>query len=196
MKRTSELPENYREICEVNLQKNKKQALAVNGAAAAVMILMFIVGALFVPPMRLFESMLRMIVMVASLILYLILHEAVHAVAMEVLGTKKVRFGFTGLYAYAGSDDYYGKGAYSFIAMAPVVFWGIVLLILNFLVPADWFWVVYFIQICNVSGAAGDFYVTFRFLKMPKDILVRDTGVEMRVYSSENQNPIQKEEQK
>lgn len=184
MKRTSQLPDNYGLIAQVDLQKNKKQALIVNAAAAVIMVLMFIPAALFVPVSLMFDSPVRLIAMMVSVLAYLILHEAAHAVAMELLGTKKVRFGFTGLYAYAGSSDYYGKGAYSFIAMAPVVFWGIVLLILNFLVPYEWFWVVYFIQICNISGAAGDFYVTLRFVKMPKDILVRDTGVEMHVFSA------------
>lgn len=46
------------------------------------------------------------------------------------------------------------------------------------------FWVVYFIQITNISGAAGDLYITFRFRKLPNDILINDTGVEMRVYGN------------
>lgn len=66
-----------------------------------------------------------------------------------------------------------------------MVVWEIVLLILNFIVPMSWFWVVYFIQMGNVSGAAGDLYVTWKFSKLPKDILVKDTGVEMTVYSKE-----------
>lgn len=188
MKRVPELPENYREICNVNLQKDKKTALKINLAAVAIMVLMLVPALFFVPIRYLGESLVRPLVMLGAIILYLILHEAVHAVAMELLGTKRVRFGFTGLYAYAGSDDYYGKGAYLFIALAPVVFWGIVLLVLNFLVPIEWFWVVYLVQIANVSGAAGDYYVSIRFRKMPKDILVRDTGVEMHVYSEDVEN--------
>ena len=50
-------------------------------------------------------------------------------------------------------------------------------------VPIAWFWVVFAIQIMNLSGAAGDLYVTVRFLRLPKDILVKDTGVAMTVYA-------------
>ena len=34
-----------------------------------------------------------------------------------------------------------------------------------------------------MAGAAGDAFVTVKFASMPKDILVRDDGVGMTVYS-------------
>ena len=46
-------------------------------------------------------------------------------------------------------------------------------------------WVIYFIQISNVSGAVGDLFVSFRFSKMPHDIRIKDTGVSMTVYSKQ-----------
>ncbi len=104
---------------------------------------------------------------------------------MKLCGTKKVKYGFTGLYAFAGSDDYYGKAAYIFIALAPVVLWGVVLLIANFIVPISWFWAVYLIQITNILGAAGNAYVTVKFASLPKDISVQDSGTAMTVYSKE-----------
>lgn len=73
------------------------------------------------------------------------------------------------------------------VALAPVVLWGIVLLIINLLVSDEWIWIVYLIQITNISGAAGDFYVTAKFLKMPEDILVKDRGVSMTVYAPKQQ---------
>ena len=102
---------------------------------------------------------------------------------MKICGTKKVKYGFTGLYAYAGSNDFYSKGAYIFIALAPVVLLGAVLLVVNFFVSVEWFWVVYFIQIINLSGASGDYFVTIKFLTLPKDVLITDYGVGMKVYS-------------
>ena len=87
------------------------------------------------------------------------------------------------MYAFAGSDDYYAKKPYIFIALAPIVVWGIVLAVINLLVPRQWFWMVYLIQVINLSGAAGDLFVTVKFSRLPKDILVRDYGVGMRVYS-------------
>ena len=194
MKSFESLPAGYSQIMEVNLQKNKKVAFMVNGAAVLVMVVMFVVANFFVPVSIVFDMvqngeflyvLLMLLVMLASSLAYMVLHELAHAVAMKAFGTKMVKFGYTGVYAFAGSNDYYTKGAYLIIALAPVVVWGVILAVLNAFVPLEWFWVVYFVQMSNISGAAGDFYVTFKFMKLPKDILVHDSGVDMKVYSAE-----------
>lgn len=190
MKAQNALPSDYRETFFVDLQNDKKKALLVNGAALLIGAALFITGLFIVPLKTLFDLssgltlyLTKFAVMLGGAVIYMILHELVHGITMKIFGCKKVNYGFTGMYAYAGSEYYFAKTPYLTIALAPVVFWGIVLLALNLLVPKDWFWVVYFIQIYNLSGAAGDFYVTCKFIKMPKDILVKDTGVAMTVYS-------------
>jgi len=192
MKALSELPEGYREICAIDLQTNKKLSLFVNGIALAIAAVMVAAMQPFVSFFTLFDAsdglmpvLLKYLLLLIGMVVYMVLHELVHGAAMKLSGTQKVRYGFTGLYAFAGSDDYYDKKHYIFIALAPVVLWGIVLLILNFFVPLGFFWVVYFIQIINLSGAAGDLFVTVKFSRMPKDILIRDYGVGMHVYSAE-----------
>ena len=190
MKAVSSLPDGYKEIFKVNLQKDKKIAMAINIWAVAVAVLLAVPGHLYVPVTTLFNMdnglgayTLRFVCMLVSIIAYLILHELIHGITMKFFGTQKVNYGFTGLYAFAGSDDYYCKKSYITIALAPIVVLGIVIAIINALVPKEWFWVVYFVQLSNISGAAGDMYVTAKFSKMPKDILVQDCGVGMTVYS-------------
>ena len=192
MKVVKELPVGYKKIFSVNLQKDKKIATIINVGAILIAVLMAVPMNFYIPISTLFDFtqgvknyFTRFIVLMVSMIAYLILHEAVHGVAMKICGTKKVKYGFTGLYAYAGSDDFYDKKSYIFIALAPVVLWGIVLAVVNCFVSQNWFWVVYLIQISNISGAAGDIYVTAKFSKMPDDILVTDCGVGMTVYSAE-----------
>jgi len=191
MRATQTLPDNYTPIFEVDLQKNKKMALWVNIAGAILMIAMAVPAAFIVPISALFDMSegllvysLRFIALIVAYVVYIILHELTHGIAMKLCGTKKVKYGFTGLYAFAGSDDYYGKGAYIFIALAPVVLWGAILAIICPLLPHSWFWVAYFVQIGNIGGAAGDFYVTLKFSRMPSDILVKDRGVSMTVFSA------------
>lgn len=191
MKAVSQLPDTYREIYAVDLQKDKKLSLLVNGMATLIGVLLAVPMHFVVPIFTLFDMsqgmgayFLRFGVLMASIVAYMVAHELVHGAAMKLCGTKRVKYGYTGLYAFAGSEDYYDKAAYLFIALAPVVLWGIVLLVLQFCVPTSWFWVVYLVQITNLSGAAGDYYVTVRFSRLPKDILVRDSGVSMCVYSN------------
>lgn len=166
-------------------------ALLINLAGVIIMVAMAVPVAFFIPLTALFDMSagiwmytLRFAVLMVSMVAYVILHELTHGVAMKICGSKKIKYGFTGLYAFAGSDDYYGKGAYIFIALAPVVLWGIVLAIICPFLPTEWFWVAYFIQIANISGAVGDFYVTAKFSRFPADILVKDSGVGMVVYSA------------
>ena len=192
MRSFPKLPDGFVEIYSIDLKKNKKAALLVNALAIIIGVALAIIGHFIVPITTLFSMdsgitmyMLRYLVLVISLILYIILHELVHGIAMKICGTKKVKYGFTGLYAFAGSNDYYDKISYIFIALAPIVVWGIILAVINIFVPAEWFWIVYFIQLSNLSGAAGDLYVTVKFSKMPRDILIFDYGVGMKVFSNQ-----------
>lgn len=187
MQTVNTLPEGYKELYSIDLQKNKKTAVLVNLLACIIAVFLALPMSFAVPVTNLFAQkdafVIKFVVLLIGMIVYMVLHEVVHGIAMKMCGTKKVKYGFTGLYAFAGSDDYYAKKPYIFIALAPVVFWGVVLLIINLLVPMGWFWVVYFIQIINLSGAAGDLFVTVKFLRFPKDVLVKDYGVSMTVYS-------------
>lgn len=186
----SALPTDYREIYSVNLQKDKKAALIVNIAALILMAIFVFIGIFIVPLSYVLgddEStitiLLKMIAVLGGMIVYMILHELVHGITMKHYGAKKVKYGFTGLYAFAGCEEFFSKKPYIVIALAPIVVWGVVLAVACCFVPKNWFWIVYFIQIMNLSGAAGDLYVTYKFSKFPKDILIKDTGLEMKVYS-------------
>lgn len=190
---TPVLPSEYNEIYSLDLQKDKKTALIVNGAAIVIMLILFFIGYKVMPVFSLFgtddefyyrTTFIKLIVLCVSMVVYLLLHELVHGITMKLFGAKKIKYGFTGLYAYAGCDEYFAKAPYIVIALAPIVIWGIVIFIINCFVPDDWFWIVYIIQIMNISGAAGDLYVTFKFSGFPKEILIKDIGISMTVYSA------------
>ena len=192
MKAVETLPEGYREFYTIDLQKNKKMTLLVNVLAVMIAVLLMVPMHFFVPISTLFAMenglgsyVIRFVSLIVLMIAYIVLHELTHGIVMKLLGTKKVKYGFTGLYAFAGSDDYYGKKAYILIALAPVVLWGIVLAIINPFVPTEWFWVVYFLQIMNLSGVAGDYMVTIKFSGFPKDILITDYGLRQDIVRQE-----------
>ena len=192
MKTTLCLPNGYREILSVDLQKDKKKALLINALAIVIGVVLVLLGCTRVPLMVLFDLEMglltfgfRFVVLALGSAAYIVLHELVHGIFMKYFSGDKPHYGFTGMYAYAGSVAYFNKRNYITIALAPVVVWGIVLAALCEIVSPLWFWVVYIIQITNLSGAAGDFYVTWKFRTLPKDILVQDIGVSMKVFSVE-----------
>ena len=192
MKGIFTLPAGYAPLLSINLQKNKWLAILLNLLGLVIMAVMAVIGAFFVPVSAFFDTwltehgnMLRVTVLLVGYVVYIALHELVHGVFIRIFSGKRAKYGFTGMYAYAGSDAYFTKIPYLVIALAPVVIWGAVLAVLCALVPPAWFWPIYFIQIGNVAGAVGDFYVTVRFCRLPRDILVKDCGVGMTVFSKE-----------
>lgn len=70
-----------------------------------------------------------------------------------------------------------------------MVFWGAVLGVLAAVLPTQWYWLVQVIQLLNLSGAAGDMYVTWLLCRMPEDILVQDAGVAMQVFAPADNEP-------
>ena len=192
MKTTVTLPVGYGERFSIDLQRDKKLMLIVNGIGLVIAVVVAVVGHLLVPLQTMFDLSrglvpyaIRFGVMILGAVVYIVLHEAVHGIVMYRFSGVRPKFGFTGVYAYAGSTVYFSKKHYIIIALAPVVLWGVVLGVLSLLVPQGWFWVVWFIQLTNLSGAGGDIYVTWRFSKLPRDILVQDTGVAMSVFGRE-----------
>lgn len=192
MKTQTVLPENYSKIFDIDLKENKKMAALVNVGAVAIAVVMVLVAMRFHSIGMLFEMsdgfgayIARFVTVMLGSLAYIIIHELVHGFFMKRFSGIKPKYGYTFVYAYAGSEAYFNKRDYIIIALSPIVILGIVIAIINALVPETWFWVIYFIQICNISGAAGDLYVTAKLLKQPADILVNDSGVAMQVYAPE-----------
>lgn len=180
----TQLPKEYTPSFIIDLKNNKKQAIIVNVFGCIIMLIMYFLGSLYIPFNGSIGEILSKYGLTAiGFILYIVLHECVHGIAMKICGTKKVKYGFTGLYAFAGSDDYYYKWPYIYIALAPVVFFLIILGIMMYFAPFEWFWPIYWIQIANIAGASGDIYVFIKMLKYPKDVLIKDSGTKMTVFT-------------
>lgn len=189
IKNTFTLPAGYKQIAKIDLMNNKRQFLVVNIGAIIIAAVMFL-AALFWHPVsiKLAEGgiwllLAKIIIFIAAVLVYMVCHELVHGFFIKLFSGKKAKYGLGLGYAFAGSEAYFNKVSYVIIALSPIVFWGLVLLILNILFPA-WFWVIYGVQIINVSGAMGDFYVTYRMFCLPKAILVQDTGTAMTVFDA------------
>ena len=193
MRSTWTLPEGYTQKYLIDLKDNKKQFWIVNGLSMAILLALAAVffQLMWAGFLELKGESLpwQLPVMALGMIAYIPLHELVHGLCIRRFSGKRANYGFTLVYAYAGSDCYFNRHDYLIITAAPVVFWGIVFLLLLFLLPVSWRWVPYAWQVFNLSGAAGDFYVFYRLGKEPDTILCRDTGVRMAVFdriSSDN----------
>ncbi len=186
MKPTWTLPNGYGQKFVIDLKDNKRQFWIVNGLAIGIMVLLTgLFGLLMWEGFLTLEGdglPLQLLVMALGYVAYIPLHELLHGVFMRRYSGKRANYGFTLVYAYAGSECYFTKHDHRIISLAPVTFWGLVFLLLLFLLPASWRWVAYVWQVGNLSGAAGDFYVFWRLGREPDSILCQDTGVKMTVF--------------
>lgn len=191
---TTTLPAHYRLMRTIDLQRDKKLMIAVNLLSLAIFFLLLFVGTLLQPISIQLESLGvelgRMLALLGAVAVYIFAHEGIHGVMIRIYGGVKPQYGFTGLFAYAGSDQaYFDRSSYLVIALAPVLVWGVVLGLLPLFLPAGWFWPVYLIQCFNLSGAAGDLFVSVLLLRMPRNLLVQDTGLTMTVFCPQSAGP-------
>ena len=182
------LPRGYREVRRVDLMRNRKESAIVNILALLITGALIALGFVVCPPFVEFRigihTIFNMAFLVIGVIAYMIFHELIHGAFMKAFSGKKPHYGFTGLYAYAGSDAFFARRQYLVIAFAPVVILGVVIVVLTIAFYETAFWYLYLIQIVNLSGAAGDIYVGFLIARAGNDIVVRDMGTDMAFYSS------------
>lgn len=182
------LPEGYVLSECIDLAKNKRQMTFVTVLSLVLLVVVLLAGFILRPGLAVFSDNSELLGLVGFLallgyVVYIVLHEAVHGLLMWYFSKKKPHFGASLQYAYAGSDAYFRKVPYLVIALAPLVVWGMVFLWLALIAPGIWFWLIWFFQAGNVSGAAGDLYVFARICAMESAVLVQDDGVRMRIYA-------------
>lgn len=185
-----ELPESYKEIKKIDLAKNKKLAVFVNLLSLVIALVVFGIGFLWMPfnisfidYENVWKPLAMILMILVIMMIYLILHELTHGFFFKKYSGEKANYGLHGLYAYAKSGAFFNKKEYLIIGLSPVVIFGVLCLTLNIVLGSTLFWYIYFIQIINLSGAAGDFYVIWVMQKMPYDILIKDDGVSMTIFA-------------
>jgi hypothetical protein len=184
----SSLPEDYSEFDKIDLQNNKAQFWTVNVLSFVLAAILIVAGCFIVFPLNIEDDLIiigiALIVAFVGIAAYLFAHEFVHGIVMFAFTKVKPKFGFVGWAAYAGSTAYFDKTSYIIVALAPLVTFGIIFGVLAIFFHTNiWFWTIWLLQTINISGAAGDLFVTFKMFGYPKDILVTDTGLSMTVYS-------------
>ena len=185
---TFELPHDFEEYLVMDLLQNRKELKTISILSLVIVIVMVVLGILILNMTDAHGEfswggfLLKAVVLVFGILLYMVLHELVHGVFIKKYSGKKAYYGYGFGYAYASSDAYFNKKSYIVIALSPVILWGIVLLVLNFVLPFSWFWVIYGIQIMNLSGAAGDFYVSYKISNLTDNILIFDSETKTIVY--------------
>lgn len=192
---SSALPAGYRNVMTLEMKRENKLAVVINALAAAAAIPLMIIGMIISPLSEANSAinsdyawlvLIKPLFLLVGIAIYTLLREGLHGLLIKYLGGAKPTFGYTGLYIYACNDKgCFNKRTHIIISLAPSVVLFVFLLVLNIILPAFLFWIIYLIQIINITGAVGDIYVAYAAKKMPDDLLVHDTGVAIKFYTKE-----------
>lgn len=121
-------------------------------------------------------------VTVAACLLFMVLHELTHGLVLWVLTRVPPTYAVRLPYLVTGSQALLRRREAVAVALAPLLLWGAVLLVLLSVVPADLFLTVYVLLALNVAAAAGDVLQAWVFGRLPQGALVRDDGRQTTVY--------------
>lgn len=189
MKNTFELPKAYKKCLTVEFENNHKLSLLIFGLALFICIAMLVPVFIYSKNNFINISDLNMPIMVlvtaVGVIAYISLHKFIRGIFIRIFSGKKANYTFNGIYSSAGSECYFNKKSYTVIELAAVVILGIILAVMNFIVPPSWFMVVYLIQAVNIGGSAKNYYIVLKLMELSKDILIKNSGTAMTVFDKE-----------
>ena len=183
------LPTGYELLHKIELQEEPALRRRINMASLVIAVIMTAAALPFVPLSTLVPihaptllSALRLLLLLPAIFLCSVVHEWIHSVFYAHFSGVKSEYHVTGIYLYVGSPAYFDRRSYLTALFSPVALLGVILMVLNFALPLSWFWFVYILQIVNLSGAAGDFYIMRLLSRMPDSLLIRDRGDRIEIY--------------
>ena len=183
------LPEGSREVFHFDA-KNKKEGLRMTLWALLIMVIAVALVCLGADFKQFdFSHMFKYYaVWIASMLVYIVLHELVHGAVYKALTHRKLTFGITWSAAFCGVPDIYVYRSTALASLvAPLTVFTVIFVPLTLwlrTVDTGWYLVSGLLFAIHISGCAGDMYITKLLLtrfRSPK-ILMRDTGPAQWIY--------------
>lgn len=180
---TNVLPPRYGVHTTVDLKADRKVAAAIQVVFVAIAVvsvgLALILG---FPLSGGFGTWVNFAVMVIACLLYMVIHELTHAGFLYLFSRTRPAFALRIPYLVVGGRGYLNTRSFIVVALAPVVVWGVILVILQVTLPAQFFFSVYIVTILNFAGSAGDYFQAYAVAKLPPIALIQDDGTATTVY--------------
>lgn len=194
MANINDIPRGYAMTGKLNLRADPKEYRRWNLFSAVLSLCLIALGwswCGFAPLKALFEAgfsvyFLRIAALAAGLFVYAQGYQLTRALFLRLLGGQAPCWRRQGLLQIPGSYAYFSRGRFVLAALGSLLLWTAALLGTCFLVPADWFWIVYLILIYNLGGNLAVFHAVYYVLRAPKTALVRTTGVQTLIYTEEH----------
>lgn len=184
------LPEHYETDFICDLKKDKRLYLWMNILAivavvpviiAYILVLKYTTKTLDFDIYEVYRWKLWAVIV--GMLLYIVVHELIHAVFFKMSTKEKVKFGFHGLMVSASVPYiYFYKKAYLVAGLAPAVIMSFVFIVPMFFLNDFDLLIMVTMFTVHFSGCVGDFYIAWKLWKYPDDTLVQDIGTAMTFF--------------
>lgn len=179
----AELPDSYRRDDTIDLKKDRRLALAVQGGFVVLAALAVAVALLANLPLQSeWNPFVTIVVTVVACLVYMVVHEATHGVVLQILTKVKPSYRMRFPFLTTGGNAHLTPRSAIVVALAPLVLWAIVLIIALLVVPQDWRLTVYVVLALNFAGSSGDIVEAVVLSRQRRDALVRDDGDKIHVF--------------
>lgn len=184
-----EKPEKLKTEHVIDPESDKKLRLYLSLGAVGLAAVLAAIGCIFVPITKLYDVggigrfILRAVLILVGAAAFYCVHDLVHSYVLKRLTGNTAKIVFENYHARCVSDTVFTLKGYLIYCFAPVVIIGVVLLILNLVLPDKLFWQVYIIQMINIAGAAGELYAAYRLIKEKKELAVLDDGEKLTYWT-------------
>ncbi|GAA1131863.1 DUF3267 domain-containing protein [Arthrobacter flavus] len=186
---TAELPTSYVRHITIDFKKDRKFAAAVQGIF--VLVVLLALGAalvLDVPAATSWGPAVTIPVTLAACLIYMAVHEVTHGIVLQLLTKVKPSYAVRFPFLTTGNHAFLTRRSAVLVALAPSVFWGIVLGLGLLTLPQDYLLSAYILLTLNFAGSAGDFLETYVVTRQQQDVLIKDDGKLIHVFIPETRN--------
>lgn len=189
-KSVNQLPEGYELDYSLDLNENKKLFIKINLLAVLLLVPLVILFFLIIAytSKEVFNNSMesesgKYLYFLIGVVLYIIIHELIHALFFRFASKGKLKFTFNLKMASASIPDaFFYKKPYLMAGLAPAVIMSVIFIVLLILTDGTDFFLVYMLFLIHVCGCIGDFYVSWKLRKYPEDTLIQDYGMGMRFF--------------
>lgn len=177
-----------KKLYSIDTEQDGKLKFYVNLASVFTGTVMFFIGCKIVPVKELYnvggpaKFSWRSLVLLLMMVSCLALHELIRIAALKLLTGESAETGFDKIYPYVGSKSAMDRQNYIMISLAPVVLIAAVLILVLYVVPKSWFWIVYITFIMHISGSIGDLYCAIKIISEKSGIEVKDNGRAVEIW--------------
>lgn len=184
LRSTAELPPGYRIHRTVDLEKDRKFAVAVQGLFVLVALCAVAAALLLDLPLTSgWSPVVTVPVTLLMCLVYMAVHEATHGFVLQSLTEVRPSYAVRFPFLTTGSRAYLTRRNAVIAALAPSVVWGIVLFVALLTLPADYRLTAYILLALNFAGSAGDFVEVYVVARQQHDALVRDDGGKLHIFA-------------